>query len=107
MPTPIENLKRNDWVAIVSYKTAIAECKHAIPVFHGRPFRIEEISLPFVAVENIFGRYEALDVRLYALQKLKLRYARVMRLAHFASKLDGLSPNEQNAVDAIMKPSKT
>ncbi len=107
MPTPIENLKRGDWVAVVWTKIQVPKGVFISLTYNGQPFRIEEISLPFIAVENILGRYQALDVRLYDLQKLKPRYAKIMRLAYYASKLDGLSPNEHNAVDAIMRPSRT
>lgn len=99
MATPIENLRIGHYVAIVGIKGKIK--KHVTPVWSGEPFRIENFSLPFVAVKNFRGEVFALDVRQYDLQRLRRSYVNTMRAAAL-SKLDNLKTKEQNAITRIM-----
>lgn len=103
MATPIENLRIGHYVAIVGIKGKIK--KHVAPVWSGEPFRIENFSLPFVAVKNFRGEVFALDARQYDFQRLSRGYVGVMRAAAL-SKLDDLKPKEQNAVVRIMQAVK-
>lgn len=103
MATPIENLKRGDYVAIVDCKSEAA--KKILINWTGEPLRIKNFSLPFVAVENFSGKVFGVDVRMYDLQKLSRGYVGTMRAASL-SKLDDLKPNEQNVVQSILTHAK-
>jgi len=78
--TPIDDLKVGDYVAVVNSK---APCRTDFfgndrpHEYDGKPFRIQAISLPFLALE--WGEHVlSLDVRAHEVQKVSWRYAKAL-----------------------------
>lgn len=80
MSTPIDDLRRGDWIAMVGFRGEQEESPFGRQQvrFDGSPLRVLEISLPFLAVCDGQGRTFSVDVRDWAVQRVSDRYAEVL-----------------------------
>lgn len=76
--TPIDDLKRGDWIAIVGRADKPETAKWSES--DGFPLQIEEMSLPFLAVW-VRDVIKTVDIRWFNVRKVTSRYARIV-LAH-------------------------
>ena len=77
--TPIENLKRGHFIAVVSDKHSKPDDEsmwfyRSKPDMNGHPLEILSICLPFISVQDANGTVSSIDVRRWGVRRLSKRY---------------------------------